>query len=108
MVIPYSYETNDNRFNENSGFNTADDFFQYMRDAFDVLYAEGEESGRVMAICLHPYLYGQPHRVKYLDQTLDYIMSHDEVWQTTADEIAEYYIAHCYDEAVAHAAWLNN
>ena len=55
----------------------------------------------------HPFLTGQPHRVKHLDQTLDYIMSHDGVWQTTADEIAEYYIANYYDEAVAHAAELN-
>jgi len=41
LVIPYSYETNDNRFNENSGFSTSEDFFSYMRDAFDVLYREG-------------------------------------------------------------------
>ena len=50
---------------------------------------------------------GQPHRVKYLDQILNYVMSHDGVWQTTADEIAEYYIAHYYDQAIAHAAQLN-
>jgi hypothetical protein len=45
--------------------------------------------------------------VQYLDQILHYVMSHDGVWQTTADEIAEYYIAHYYDQAIAHAAQLN-
>ena len=50
-----------------------------------------------------PTLIGQAHRAKYLDELLGYIMSHDGVWQTTADEIAEHYIANHYDEAVAHA-----
>jgi peptidoglycan/xylan/chitin deacetylase (PgdA/CDA1 family) len=60
-----------------------------------------------MCIALHPFLTGQPHRIKYLDEILDYIMSHEGVWQTTADEIAEYYLAHHYDQAVAHAAKLH-
>ena len=47
---------------------------------------------------------GQPHRIKYLDEILSYIMSHEGVWQTTADEIAEYYIENYYDQALAHAA----
>ena len=74
---------------------------------FDQLYKEGAESGRVMCIALHPYLTGQPHRVKYLDEVLSYIMSHEGVWQTTADDIADYYIANHYDEAVTHAAQFN-
>ena len=48
---------------------------------FDQLYKEGAESGRVMCIALHPYLIGQPHRIKYLEETLRYILSHDGVWQ---------------------------
>ena len=60
-----------------------------------------------MCIALHPYAIGNPHRVKYLDQTLSYIMSHEGVWQTTADEIAEYYIANYYDRAVDHAKRFN-
>jgi len=55
-------------------------------------------------MALHPYLIGQPHRVKYLDEILPHVMSTDGVWQTTADVIAEYYIAHYYDQAIAHAA----
>ena len=71
------------------------------------VYEEGAESGRVMCIAIHPYLLGQPHRIKYLDEALGYIMSHDGVWQTTADDIAEHYIANYYDQAVAHAEQFN-
>ncbi len=60
-----------------------------------------------MCIALHPYLIGQPHRVNYLSEILSYITSHDAVWQATADEIAEYYIANHYDKAVEHAQRLN-
>ena len=77
------------------------------RAQFDQLYTEGATSGRVMCIALHPFTIGQPHRIKYLDRILSYIMAHDGVWQTTADEIADYYIAHYYDQAIAHAAQLN-
>ena len=56
-----------------------------------------------MCIALHPFIIGQPHRIKYLDDILGYIMSHDGVWQTTADDIADYYIANYYDEAMTHA-----
>jgi hypothetical protein len=48
-------------------------------------------------------LIGQPHRIKYLDEILSYIMSHDGIWQTTADDIADYYIENYYDQAVEHA-----
>ncbi len=68
---------------------------------------EGEESGRLMCISFHPYIMGRPHRAKYLAEVLDYIMSHDRVWQATTDEIAEHYLAHYYDEAMAHAARVN-
>jgi hypothetical protein len=55
-----------------------------------------------MCISLHPYWIGKPHRAKYLDEALGYIMGHDGVWQTTADDIAEYYLEHYYDKVVAH------
>ena len=50
---------------------------------------------------------GRPHRVKCLDEALNYIMSHDRVWQATTDEIAEYYLTHYYDQAVAYVQQLN-
>ena len=56
---------------------------------------------------IHPYRSAQPHSVKYLDDILGYIMSHEGVWQTTADDIAEYYIENYYDRDVAHASQFN-
>ena len=105
ISVPYSVELNDaSTFRQHY---EGDYFVRMCKAQFDQLYKEGADSGRVMCIALHPYLIGQPHRVKYLDQILNYVMSHDGVWQTTADEIAEYYIAHYYDQAIAHAAQLN-
>src|SRR6201988_5421963 len=74
LVIPYSYEANDNRFNENSGFSTADDFFIYMRDAFDVLYREGQRGApKLLSIGLHDRLIGRPGRCKGLLKLLEYM-----------------------------------
>ena len=56
-----------------------------------------------MCIALHPFLIGQPHRIKYLDEILSYITSHSDIWMTTADDIAEYYIENYYDQAIDHA-----
>jgi peptidoglycan/xylan/chitin deacetylase (PgdA/CDA1 family) len=102
ISVPYSIELNDA-----PAFRThyeGDYFARICKAQFDQLYKEGAESGRVMCIALHPYLIGQPHRIQYLDEVLSYIMSHDGVWQTTADEIADYYIEHHYDRMVAHTA----
>ena len=101
VSVPYTFELNDVpvfRTNFEGEY-----FARICKAQFDQLYAEGVTSGQVMCIALHPFLIGQPHRVKYLDDILSYIMSHDGVWQTTADEIAEYFIENCYDDAVAHA-----
>jgi len=65
-----------------------------IRRQFDVLYAEGAESGRVMAIALHPYLTGQPHRIGALDAALEHICRHDGVWRATGAEIAAHFLAH--------------
>ena len=104
VSVPYSIETNDGVV-----FRTFCDgayFARICKAQFDRLYREGAESGRVMCIATHPCWTGQPHRIRYLEETLDHIMSHDGVWQTTADEIAEYFIANHYDAVVAHAARL--
>ena len=105
VSVPYSIELNDGLLFRNHY--EGDYFVQICKAQFDQLYKEGAESGRVMCIALHPYLLGQPHRIKYLEEALSYVMSHEGVWQTTADEIAEYYIANYYDRAVAHAEQLN-
>jgi putative urate catabolism protein len=92
LVIPYSYETNDNRFSENSGFSTAAQFAEYMIDAFDTLYAEGSERPRMMSIGLHDRLIGRPARIPGLRRFLDHIARHDRVWICTGRQIAEHWI----------------
>jgi allantoinase len=95
LVIPYSYEANDNRFNENSGFSTADDFFTYMRDAFDVLYREGRNgSPKLLSIGLHDRLIGRPGRCKGLIELLRYIRGFDSVWFCTGADIAAHWRKH--------------
>jgi hypothetical protein len=63
-----------------------------IRRQFDTLYAEGTQSGRVMAICLHPYLIGVPHRIAGLNAALAYIRSHDRVWFATGEEIVRHWL----------------
>ncbi len=106
ISVPYSIELNDSSVMRDNHYE-GDYFARICKDQFDRLYEEGAESGRVMCIALHPFLIGQPHRIKYLDDILSHIMGHEGVWQTTADEIAEYYIANYYDQMVDHAENLN-
>ncbi|CAN5286983.1 allantoinase PuuE [soil metagenome] len=95
LVIPYSYEANDNRFNENSGFSTGDQFFQYMRDAFDVLHAEGVAgSPKLLSIGLHDRLIGRPGRIGGLIKLLDYMRSHDGVWFCRGIDVARHWRSH--------------
>ncbi len=88
VSIPYTRELNDRsvigRFNRSAG-----EFEQQIRDQFDVLYREGAESGRVMAIALHPYIIGVPHRIPALERALDHVCSHDAVWRATGSEIVD-------------------
>jgi allantoinase len=88
--IPYSIELNDMPL-----FNTPsisiDDFHRRICESFDVLYEEGERNGRVMAIALHPFLIGVPHRIRALDRALAYIASHGKVWFATGSEIIDAY-----------------
>jgi allantoinase len=101
ISLPYSLEINDSPFLGTAW--EADDFLEVIKRQFDQLYAEGSESGRVLCISLHAYLTGQPHRIKYLDEAISYIVSHDQVWLTTAADIAEYYLANYYDQVVLYA-----
>ena len=104
IYVPYSGQTNDaNMLTINR---EGDYFLQMIKDQFDTLYAEGAESGRVMCLALHPHNTGRPSAAKYLDLAFQYIMSHEGVWHTTADEIAKYYIANYYDKFTAKAAEL--
>ncbi len=92
LVIPYSYETNDNRFNENSGFSTGEQFFVYIRDAFDVLRREGiNGSPKLLSIGLHDRLIGRPGRCAGLIKLLDYMRGFDDVWFCTGADIADHW-----------------
>lgn len=88
LVIPYSLETNDNRFDRNTGFGTADDFAQYMIDCFDLLYAEGAETPKLMSIGLHDRLIGRPGKAVGLIKFLEHARRHDKVWFCTGRDIA--------------------
>jgi peptidoglycan/xylan/chitin deacetylase (PgdA/CDA1 family) len=94
LVIPYSFETNDNRFNENRGFSTGEDFFTYMRDAFDVLHREGRAgASKLLSIGLHDRLIGRPARCAGLRKLLEYMRGYDDVWFCTGAEIARHWHA---------------
>jgi allantoinase len=88
--VPYSIEINDITLCVGKSLSGAD-FCQMIVDQFDQLYKDSETSGRVMALCLHPFVSNQPHRQKYLEQALQYISRHEGVWLTTSDEIAAHY-----------------
>jgi allantoinase len=103
VSVPYSLELNDtiayvvNKIEPRR-------YGQMIKDSFDRLYAEGAASGTVMCIPTHNYQVSCPHRLKAFEEALDYITSHEGVWLTTGREIAEHYLAHHHDAAVAHIA----
>ncbi len=92
IYLPYSYEVNDNA-QIVSRFASIDDFELMIKRTFDVLYREGEDSARVMAICLHPFISGVPHRIAGLDAAFRYICGHNDVWWATGEEIVRAYLA---------------
>jgi peptidoglycan/xylan/chitin deacetylase (PgdA/CDA1 family) len=92
LSVPYSIEINDISLCVGKSL-SGPDFRTMITDAFDQIYKDAEHSGRVMALCLHPFVSNQPHRQKYLEQALAYIAGHDGVWLTTSDDIALHYAA---------------
>jgi allantoinase len=92
LVVPYTLDNNDMRFAAPQGFNTGDHFFAYLKDAFDVLYAEGEERPKMMSIGMHCRLLGRPGRFKALQRFLDHIEKHDRVWVCRRVDIARHWI----------------
>ena len=90
VSVPYSYELNDASAIVRAK-QPPTEFERMIKDQFDVLYTEGTRSARVMAIALHPFIMGQPHRVPALKRALEYIDTHDHVWKATGAEIADHY-----------------
>jgi len=91
LIIPYSFETNDNRFDQNHGFSCADDFARYMIDCFDTLYEEGEERPKLMSLAVHDRLIGRPGRIAGLVRFLEHVRRHDKVWVATGRDIAQHW-----------------
>jgi putative urate catabolism protein len=92
LVVPYTLDTNDMRFALPQGFSHGDEFFEYLRDAFDVMYAEGEDHPTMMSIGMHCRLLGRPARFKALQRFLDHIEKHDRVWVCRRIDIAKHWI----------------
>ena len=93
LIVPYTLDNNDMRFATNQGFNSGDQFFAYLRDAFDVLYAEGKSAPKMMSIGLHCRWAGRPGRAAALARFLDYIRAHERVWVCRRIDLAQHWIA---------------
>ena len=91
LIVPYTLDTNDMRFSSMQGFNTGDHFYSYLKDAFDVLYAEGEETPKMLNIGMHCRLLGRPARFRALQRFLDYVEQHDRVWIARRIDIAQHW-----------------
>lgn len=94
LIVPYTLDANDMRFATNQGFNSGEQFFQYLKDSFDVLYAEGEAGApKMMSIGLHCRLVGRPGRAAALARFLDHVLDHEKVWVCRRIDIARHWHA---------------
>ncbi len=102
LVVPYTLDCNDMRFALPQGFSQGDDFFTYLRDAFDVHYAEGAVRPSMMSIGMHCRLLGRPGRLRGLQRFLDHVQAHDRVWIARRVEIARHWKSvHPFDAGTA-------
>ncbi|MCK6394754.1 allantoinase PuuE [Zoogloea sp.] len=92
LVVPYTLDTNDMRFSLPQGFSHGDEFFEYLCDAFDVMYAEGDERPAMLSVGMHCRLLGRPGRFRALQRFLDHIEKHDRVWVCRRVDIARHWI----------------
>lgn len=96
LVVPYTLDVNDMRFVTQSGISTSEHFFQYLKDSFDILYAEGDPNGldapKMLSIGMHCRLLGRPGRFRALQKFLDHIQSHDNVWVCRRIDIARHWM----------------
>src|SRR5918994_6382170 len=91
LIIPYTLDANDMRFAAVQGFNSGEQFLTYLKDSFDVLYAEGAETPRMMSVGLHCRLVGRPGRIAALERSIDYAEGHEAVWFCRRVEIARHW-----------------
>jgi allantoinase len=91
LIVPYTLDANDMRFALPQGYSHAEPFYQYLKDSFDALYAEGETSPKMMSVGMHCRLLGRPGRIRALQRFLDYIATHDRVWVCRRIDIAQHW-----------------
>jgi putative urate catabolism protein len=92
LIVPYTLDTNDMRFTAVQGFNAGEQFYSYLKDCFDVLYAEGETAPKMMSVGLHCRIIGRPARLAALIKFLDYVQSHGRVWVARRIDIARHWL----------------
>ena len=102
LMIPYTLDANDMRFATPQGFNSGDQFYSYLKDSFDVLYAEGETHPKMMSVGLHCRLIGRPGRARALARFLDYVSGFNDVWVARRIDIADHWLQYhpCGQQAV--------
>ena len=93
LIVPYTLDANDMKFVALNGFTTSGQFFDYLKDAFDVLYAEGGTAPKMMSVGLHCRIVGKPPRLAGLKRFLDYVMTYDGVWVARRIDIARHWLA---------------
>lgn len=95
LIVPYALDSNDMRFAAAQGFNTGDHFYAYLKDAFDVLYAEGDPQGldrpKMLSIGMHCRILGRPGRMRALQRFLDHVQQHEHVWIARRIDIARHW-----------------
>ena len=102
LVVPYTLDANDMRFALPQGYSHGEEFFHYLRDAFDVHYAEGDERPAMMSVGMHCRLLGRPGRMRALQRFLDHVQAHDRVWVARRLDIARHWKrVHPFDAATA-------
>jgi allantoinase len=97
LVVPYALDTNDMRFTMAQGFNSGTQYFEFLRDAFDALYREGDPAGldrpKMLSIGLHARIVGRPARIEALRRFLDHVLAHDGVWVCRRVDVARHWVA---------------
>lgn len=92
LMVPYTLDTNDMRFATAQGFNSGEQFYQYLKDAFDILYEEGETAPKMLSIGLHNRIIGRPGRFAALKRFVEYVVAKDKVWLCTREQIARHWL----------------
>ena len=95
LLVPYSLDTNDSKFSRSDhDYQLGNEFFTYLKDSFDILYAEGKTQPKMMTVGLHARLIGRPGRIGSLHKFLDYVLGHEQIWVCRRDDLARYWAEH--------------